>query len=72
MPICKSVSACPFFNDKMERMPAMSAMYKRNYCEIDNAKCARFVVAKALGKPKVPIDLFPHQLDRARALIAAG
>jgi hypothetical protein len=67
---CECLSGCPFFNDKMLDMPGMASLYKRTYCEGgDFAKCARFVVFKALGKPSVPADLFPNQIERANALI---
>ena len=69
---CEVLSACIFFNDKMANMPGTAAGYKRQFCRGDNAKCARYMVLKTLGKPKVPADLFPNQLDRARTIIAAG
>lgn len=67
---CECLSKCPFFNDKMKNMPAMAATYKRNYCQGEFAKCARYMVFKALGRDKVPADLFPNQGDRAKAILA--
>jgi len=69
---CEVLSACPFFNDTMANMPGTAAAFKRKYCQGDNATCARYMVLKAIGKPKVPADLFPNQEDRARKIIAAG
>jgi hypothetical protein len=66
---CPSLSTCPFFNDKMKDMPATAAVIKRNYCQDDNSKCARFLVAKTLGKEKVPSDLYPVNLDKANIII---
>jgi hypothetical protein len=67
---CASLAACPFFNDKMANMPAMAVIFKKSYCEGgDFERCARYVVAKALGKPSVPADLFPNQIERAKVLI---
>ena len=69
---CEVLSACIFFNDKMANMPGTAAGYKRQFCRGDNAKCARHMVLQALGKPKVPTDLFPNQESRARKIIAEG
>lgn len=66
---CECLAACPFFNDKMERMPAMAEMYKKNYCKGDFERCARYMVFKALGKPAVPINLYPNQQEKALAII---
>ena len=45
---------------------------KKKYCKEDNSRCARFMVFKKLGKPKVPTDLFPNQIEKATSVIAAG
>lgn len=69
---CKVLSTCPFFNDKMANMPGTAAVFKRKDCQGDKSQCARYIILEALGKPKVPADLFPNQEDRARKIIAAG
>lgn len=69
MPNCECLGGCPFFNDKMANMGAVADMMKKRYCQTDNSKCARFMVFKALGKPAVPADLFPNQVDVAEKLI---
>ena len=69
MASCECLAGCPFFNDKMEMMPAMSNMYKKNFCLSDYSDCARFMVFKTLGKPSVPVDLFPNQKERAEQII---
>ena len=69
---CEVLGGCPFFNDKMANMPGTASAFKRKYCQGDNRSCARYMVLKALGKPKVPADLFPNQGDRAKKIIAAG
>ena len=66
---CELIEKCIFFNDKMQGMPSTAATYKKIYCEQDFEKCARFMVAKALGREKVPEDLFPNQKDRAENII---
>lgn len=66
---CKLIVGCPFFNDKMKNMPAISSIYKKNYCQEDNSNCARFIVYQALGSEKVPSDLFPNQQERAEIIL---
>lgn len=66
---CECLGGCPFFNDKMASMSSVADMMKKRYCQGDNSKCARFMVFKALGKPAVPADLFPNQVDIAEKLI---
>ena len=68
---CECLAACPFFNDRMTGMPAMAEIMKKQYCRGDFANCARFTIREKLGKDKVPSDLFPNQMDRARQLIRA-
>ncbi len=67
---CPSIESCPFFNDKMADMPAVTDNIKREYCNGDYTKCARYIVAQALGKENVPADLFPMNADRANELVA--
>lgn len=66
---CPTTETCPFFNDAIPGLPAASAKYKRCYCLSDNSECARFMVRSALGANQVPLDLLPHQVERAKALI---
>lgn len=69
MPDCEMTPKCLFFNDKMANMPTTANLMKRKYCQGDFSACARYVVCKALGKEKVPADLTPSQMDRAKLLI---
>ena len=66
---CPSLQNCPFFNDKMANMPSTAEIIKKNNCKSDYTKCARYMVSKALGKEKVPSDLFPTQIENAKQLI---
>jgi len=72
MAACELSETCPFFNDQMAQMPASAEMFKRRYCKTDNSMCARYMVFKALGKPKVPPTLFPNNVEKAKAIIAEG
>ena len=66
---CECLPGCPFFNDKMAGMPAMAEMMKKQYCRSGFENCARYTVREKAGKDKVPADLFPNQIDRARQII---
>lgn len=66
---CECLDWCPFFNDKLENMPALSEFYKQKYCTVDYNKCARYMVFKDLGKEKVQNDLFPNIESYAKKLI---
>jgi hypothetical protein len=67
---CSLLPKCIFFNDKMATMPAAADMMKKKFCLKDSSTCARFMVCSALGRERVPLDLFPNNVDRAKALIA--
>lgn len=69
---CPNLGGCPFFNDRMNNMPSMSAVYKRNYCKSDFDSCARYMIATKLGKEKVPPNLYPNMKDEALRIISEG
>ncbi|NCC06393.1 MAG: hypothetical protein EOM37_20620 [Proteobacteria bacterium] len=69
MPDCELTTKCLFFNDKMTNMPSTANMMKRKYCQGDFEQCARYIVCKALGRDKVPTDLTPSQVDKAKQII---
>jgi hypothetical protein len=66
---CEFCPGCLFFNDKMAKMPLMAEMLKRKYCKGDFEKCARRMIAKSKGRDKVPNDMSPSQIDRAKLLL---
>ncbi|MBK1641648.1 chemotaxis protein [Chromatium okenii] len=66
---CERLAGCPFFNDKMSGSAATAAILKQKYCHGDKTACARYSVLMALGKDKVPADLYPHQTERLHALL---
>lgn len=69
---CECLNKCIFFNDKMANKPGTAEMYKSKYCKGDNTHCARYQVFKALGREKVPADLFPSQENRVEKIVAGG
>jgi hypothetical protein len=68
---CEILQTCIFFNDRMEAMPSTSGWLKARYCRDRFEECARYRVYKTLGRPQVPLDLFPTQFQRALDLIEA-
>ncbi len=66
---CGRLAKCIFFNDQMSIMPALSDMYKQRYCRNEFDKCARYVVASKLGPERVPRDLYPNDMIRAKKLV---
>jgi hypothetical protein len=69
---CELLEKCIFFNDKMGNRPGMAEMYKKTFCRGDNSTCARHMVVEAMGRDKVPPNLFPNQADEAKKIISAG
>lgn len=72
MGACEFIEKCPFFQDKLENKPAEVEELKTKYCKENNLNCARYMVAHALGKEKMPPNLYPHEKDRAYIVIAEG
>ena len=66
---CELLDGCLFFRDKMPLEYGLGALYKKRYCLGDNTKCARYMVAKAIGREKVPTDLYPNMDDSAQKLL---
>jgi hypothetical protein len=66
---CENLSVCPFFNDKLPNMPKTASLLKTRYCLGDYNSCARYIVFKALGREKVPRDLWPSEIERAQKIL---
>ena len=66
---CECMPTCLFFNDKMAETPATADMLKQRFCLGDKNGCARYMVRSALGKDKVPSELYPNQKEKALHLI---
>ncbi len=69
---CECLGSCPFFNDQMKDLDGVAALFKRRYCLGDNSDCARHMVLKQLGKPAVPANLYPNNVERARLIISGS
>jgi hypothetical protein len=68
---CECLPGCIFFNDKMADMPVTADRIKSHYCKGDNRECARHMVVVVKGKAGVPMDLYPQNIDRAKAILSA-
>jgi hypothetical protein len=67
---CVCLPQCPFFHDKMANKPALAELMKQQLCLGDNTDCARYMVFKKIGRGKVPINLYPSQIEKAKKMIA--
>ena len=67
---CEFIGKCPFFNGHLAGDEERIEEMKEKYCRNNNLNCARYMVANALGKEKMPPDLFPNEKDRAYQRIA--
>ncbi len=66
---CDLLKTCPFFNDKMANMPSTAELLKKKFCRGDFKNCARYMIAKTLGREKIPPDLFPNDIDKAKKIL---
>lgn len=69
---CELIKTCIFFNDKMSNMPSTAEIFKTMYCKGEFDNCARLIIVKALGREKVPADLFPNQAAKALDIVKNG
>ena len=67
---CELLGSCIFFNDKMADMPATAEMMKNRLCRGNKLECARYMVYQQLGRPKVPLDLYPNDVEGAKLIIS--
>lgn len=68
---CELLAGCLFFNDKMAGMPTTAELMKDSYCHDNSSECARHMVLQELGRSKVPSDLYPNDIERARLIISS-
>lgn len=65
---CECLGACICFDD-----PSTAVFFKNKYCVNNKFKnCARYIVRTQVGPDKVPQDLLPHQVDRAKRIIKSA
>jgi hypothetical protein len=66
---CECLEGCPFFNGRMPIESALGKLYKERYCLGKFMDCARHQVKTAVGKEKVPTNLYPNMFDKAKKII---
>lgn len=69
---CKLIRTCIFFNDKMANMPSTAEIFKTLFCKGEYDNCARLIVVNAVGREKVPADLFPNQKEKVAEIITGA
>lgn len=67
---CEYIDNCPFFRGELSEKPVEIEEMKEKYCRRNNLNCARYMVARTLGKEYMPEDLYPHEKEVAYQLIA--
>lgn len=67
---CENFAGCPFYHEKMPVDKGLGAVYRKTYCDVNNKKCARYMVATTVGPQAVPLDLYPNMASRAEQIIA--
>jgi hypothetical protein len=81
---CEFLAECQYFSDQIEKVQAIGATFRSNqterilalsktfrleFCASNASYCARHMVAKALGSAKVPGDLHPSHVLRAKQIL---
>ena len=70
MPECEFAEGCNLRGRLFRSLPRLVQEYEGTYCDADRSQCARYMVASEFGPEKVPLDLLPFQIDRAKEAIA--
>lgn len=68
---CELLSSCIFLNDKMADMPTTAEIMKNRLCRGNKLECARYMVSQQLGRAKVPLDLYPNDIEGAKLIISS-
>jgi hypothetical protein len=66
---CDCLEKCPFFKAYLDDATAIRKLYVDRCCQGDFTRCARYMVASRFGREKVPIELFPLEVERAKKII---
>lgn len=67
---CELINECPFFNDKIAGDEEKITLMKDKYCRKNNLNCARYMIATAVGREAVPLDLTPDEKTKAYEIIS--
>ena len=70
MAMCEKFEKCPFYQGKMDCEKGIGALYRKNYCEGDKTKCARYIVSTQCGPEFVNNNLYPNMDKKAQEILA--
>ena len=70
MAMCEKFEKCPFYQGKMDCDKGIGALYRKNYCEGDKTKCARYIVSTQCGPEFVNNSLYPNMDKKAQEILA--
>ncbi len=68
--MCENMSDCPFYQGREHLSRNIDKLYRMKYCMNNKANCARYMLATAIGKEKVPRSLYPNMNKMAKLLIS--
>ena len=68
--MCEKFEKCPFYQGKMDCEKGIGALYRKNYCEGDKTKCARYIVSTQCGPEFVNNNLYPNMDKKAQEILA--
>ena len=69
---CIYRNKCAFFNDELPMKASQMRLYKRHFCSRESDRCALYRVRRVMGKKGLPMDLYPHMLQRADEILVEG
>jgi hypothetical protein len=63
---CPFMEGCIFYRGQM---PTTTELLKNTVCKGNHISCARCMVALVLGRERVPPDLYPSDVARAKDIL---
>lgn len=66
---CEFHPNCPIYSGKLKLKEGVEEIYVNSYCEADYHSCARYIVAKNLGRDYVSTFLMPNMSEKAQRII---
>ncbi len=67
---CEFFKGCTFFQENPVEKPDKIEELKEKYCRNNSLNCARYMIAQAVGKEKIPPHLSPDEKTIAYQIIA--
>jgi hypothetical protein len=67
---CEYLETCLFYVGKMKERPEDTGWLREEYCHKSPLRCARHMIAEAIGEADIPDNLYPDEKMKAYELIA--